>query len=139
MALSLIILMGSGTCCEINAVVGIKYMPQDSMASTYPIHNHIHTNYLPLIPNTIWLRSITMMWIHNYPHLRYHLTPGLIHQHWHLRSIKWSPTSLNVNMCWSVMSTHQIILILLLFVVHWCFALWTEEHYQINNIHTKGR
>ena len=47
MALVLLSLMESGTCCEIKAADGTKPIPQDYMESTKPIHkcfcpNHPH-------------------------------------------------------------------------------------------------
>ena len=52
-ALTLLILMGSGTCCALKVFVVIKPIPLAYMSSTDPIHQHYHANYLPLIPSFI--------------------------------------------------------------------------------------
>ena len=44
LALGLIIFMEHGTFCEINDGVGIKYITQDSMASTNTTHHILHPN-----------------------------------------------------------------------------------------------
>ena len=50
MDLALLSLMESGTCCVRNTVVGIKPIPQYSMARTNQIHQIFYPKYLPLIP-----------------------------------------------------------------------------------------